>query len=102
MMISMMATGALSVIWMRQQISSHAENVTSLERELLVLDRKCNSMRGRIAKIHNPQFLIGCLAQRGCTQAGGKHIVWMERDLPTATCAIVSTPLDVRLAKSLN
>lgn len=104
MMVSQIAAGCLSVIWMRQQIAAKAESITRLECELHTLERQCNSLRGKIAKLHNPQHLMVCLEARGCTQPDDlRHVVWMDADIPAATAvAMSSTPLDKRLAQCLN
>ena len=51
------AAGALSIVWMRQQITKTAYRCQALELELRNVERKNTFLASKIAQAHNPEFL---------------------------------------------
>ncbi len=51
------ASGALGIVWMRQQIAGVAYRVKSLEHSLTEVDRKNRYLDAEIAATHHPQYL---------------------------------------------
>ena len=52
------ASGGLSLVWLRQQISITATRSKALEQELRILDRNIRNLDARIGKLHNPNNLL--------------------------------------------
>lgn len=56
-MLLLLATGAIGVIWIRQQISVSAHHCQALERDITEFKRKNDFLDTKIAQAHNPEFL---------------------------------------------
>ena len=52
------ASGGLSLVWLRQQISITATRSKVLEQELRILDRNIRNLDARIGELHNPNNLL--------------------------------------------
>ena len=52
------ASGGLSLVWLRQQISITATRSQALEQELRILDRNIRNLDARIGELHNPNNLL--------------------------------------------
>ncbi len=52
------ASGGLSLVWLRQQISITATRSKALEQELRILDRNIRNLDARIGELHNPNNLL--------------------------------------------
>ena len=52
------ASGGLSLVWLRQQISITATRSQALEHELRILDRNIRNLDARIGELHNPNNLL--------------------------------------------
>lgn len=52
------ASGGLSLVWLRQQISITATCSQELEQELRILDRNIRNLDARIGALHNPNNLL--------------------------------------------
>jgi len=74
-----LASGGLSVVWLRQKISHVAYENDQLSRQLLELDRKRDRLDAQIAKVHNPVYLIG-RAKNGLRPTDDRaQVVWMSK-----------------------
>jgi len=52
------ASGGLSLVWLRQQISITATRSQGSEQELRILDRNIRNLDARIGALHNPNNLL--------------------------------------------
>lgn len=71
------AVGALSVVWMRQQISKSAYRCQALEVEFRNIDTKKNILASKIAQVHNPEFLK-TYAQINLQTPDKNKIIWAK------------------------
>lgn len=69
--------GALSIVWLKQQISKTAESCIHKEKELAIIQRKNVCLRSTIAQVHNPEYLKEKLHTQ-LTLPTKKQIVWMD------------------------
>lgn len=72
-------SGALGIVWLRQQISRTAECCLEKERELAIIERKNVHLRSKIAHIHNPEYLKEKMNSK-LMQPSKKQIVWVNTD----------------------
>ena len=76
-MIILTAVSAVSILWIKQQITRTAQNTQNLEKQLEESVRKLRYLDERIADAHQPQFLEGRIAGK-LTASTEDQIVWVE------------------------
>ena len=58
LILAVSASGGLSLVWLRQQISITATRSQGSEQELRILDRNIRNLDARIGALHNPNNLL--------------------------------------------
>ncbi len=76
LLVLMVVSGALSEVWLRQQISKSAQFQTELEHEIIELDRRQTYLESRIAQLHNPEQLKKRVKNR-LNSPKKNQIVWV-------------------------
>lgn len=79
----LVTTGALSIVWMRQQISRSAGNGIKYEKAIVALDRKTNALRSKIAQLQSPVSLKERLG-KAFAQSKKPQIVWIDEQYMNA------------------
>ena len=76
-MLLVSVSGALGVVWLRQQISLSAYHCQELEQRVLEFKRKNDFLTAKIAEAHNPDFLKAHLKEQLSVP---KHdqVVWAD------------------------
>ncbi len=69
--------GSLGIVWMRTQMTGTARNVAQMEKDLRALDNDNASLSARMARAHNPEFLITHMPA-GLRPTNGNQIVWIQ------------------------
>ncbi|MGE9292961.1 hypothetical protein [Ruficoccus sp. ZRK36] len=78
LMILLVAVGgSLGIVWMRTQITGTAKHVAQMERDLRALDNDNATLSARMARAHNPEFLITHMPA-GLRPTSGNQIVWIQ------------------------
>lgn len=72
------ATGGLSVVWLRQQIADVANENDELARSVEAIDRKRNRLEAQIAKVHNPIYLMAHARDGLRPTNENTQVVWMD------------------------
>ena len=57
LLLILAAFGGSSLVWLRQEISESAGRVRVFETDLAKLDRRFRYLEGKIAEIHQPEYL---------------------------------------------
>lgn len=81
--------GSLGIIWMRTQISASAVNAAQLERQARAIENDNATLSARVARAHNPEFLISHMPE-GLRPTESSQIIWIQADARPAYLA--STP----------
>lgn len=85
------ASGALGIVWLRQQISRTANDCILKEKELMALHRKNGYLQSMIAQMHNPQYLREKVGSK-MALPNKQQVVWMKdsKDLTRQNHLVVS------------
>ncbi|MBC2595363.1 hypothetical protein H5P28_13935 [Ruficoccus amylovorans] len=87
LMILLVAVGgSLGIVWMRTQTTGTAKHVAQMERDLRVLENDNATLSARMARAHNPEFLIRHMPQ-GLRPTSGNQIVWIQANAAPAYVA---------------
>ncbi len=76
MILGVSTVGALSIVWMRQQISQTAYINNQLEKNLKDIERDNNNLAAQIARVHNPEFLTSRMST-DLRPTREHQVVWM-------------------------
>jgi predicted amidohydrolase len=78
LMILLVAVGgSLGIVWMRTQMTGTAKHVAQMERDLRALENDNATLSARMARAHNPEFLIAHMPA-GLRPTSGNQIVWIQ------------------------
>ena len=73
-----LASGGLSVVWLRQKISQVAYQNDQLSRQIMDIDRKRERLDAQIAKVHNPVYMMA-RTKNGLRPTDDRaQVVWMS------------------------
>ena len=97
-------SGALGIVWMRQQIAGVGARVQHLESSMAEVERRNRYLDAKIAAVHQPEYLARRVSARLAPPV--KHqIIWLEPRNPQQVVAFSRpaslNPLNVSLDLAL-
>lgn len=84
--IAVAGGGSMAIIWLRTEMSETAVNVAKLERQARLLDNENATLSAKIARVHNPEFLIANMPE-GLRPTTSRQLIWVSSQPESAYIA---------------
>ena len=79
--VSVFGAGAISIVWMRMEISQIAKNCAKLEDQREMVARELHELRGQRSRSLRPSTLAGMVGERLHMLPGSRTIHVSEREM---------------------